>query len=466
MTSTVSNSQAALDISARMDRLPSCRYLASMVIRIALGGWFEFYELFIAGYISLGLIKAHLYTTKSTGYLDWHGFAAFSGCFFAGMFVSTIALSRLPDRYGRKSTFTFSMVMYSIAAILVAFGPTYGWIDLWRFFAGFGIGIQLIGNDSFIAEMAPKQVRGRYMALGFVVILTAIPFVALFAWALVPHSPLGLEGWRWVMLIGAVGGLLVWVIRRGLPESPRWLASHGRVAEADQVVSQIESRVAAQTGRPLPEPEPVTAPLVEEKGSWREVFGRKYGGRTLMLSVFQFMQTIGVYGFSTWAAVLLADRGFSVVKTLGFTFLIACFTPVGGVVAWLLAERFQRKWQLVAAAAGIGIFGFLFAEARVVGLILFGGAVVTLCSNWLIGIFHTYGNELFPTRIRARAFGFTFSWSRLSSIFVSYWVADLLAAHGTTGVFTFIGVAMLIIVICVGVWGPKTNQLRLEELSP
>lgn len=98
-----------------------------------------------------------------------------------------------------------------------------------------------------------------------------------------------------------------------------------------------------------------------------------------------------------------------------------------------------------------------------VGLILFGGAVVTLCSNWLIGIFHTYGNELFPTRIRARAFGFTFSWSRISSIFVSYWVAALLAAHGTIGVFTFIGVAMLII---VGIWGPRTNQLQLEELSP
>jgi putative MFS transporter len=93
-------------------------------------------------------------------------------------------------------------------------------------------------------------------------------------------------------------------------------------------------------------------------------------------------------------------------------------------------------------------------------------ALITVCNNWLIGIFHTYGSELFPTRIRARGFGFTFSWSRISSIFVSYWVADLLAAHGTVGVFTLTCGAMAVIVLVVGIWGPKTSNRPLEELSP
>ena len=466
MTSAAGTTPAALSVSARLDRLPPCRYLATLAARIALGGWFEFYELFIAGYISLGLISSGLFHKTSTGYFDWSGFAAFTGTFFAGMFVSTVFFSRIPDRFGRKSTFTVSMVFYSVAAAFVAFSPTAGWIDAWRFVAGFGIGIQLINNDSFISEMAPKRVRGRYMALGFIVILTAIPVVALLAWALVPHQPLGLEGWRWVMLIGAAGGVLVWLLRRGLPESPRWLAARGRVAEAEDVVSEIERRVVAQTGRALPEPTAVDVAPTAEKGSWREVFGRRYGGRTLMLSVFQFAQTIGVYGFSNWVVILLATRGYTVVTTLGYSFVIALFTPVGGLLAWRLAERYERKWQLVAAAAGIGIFGMIFAEARSAALLITCGAAVTVCNNWLIGIFHTYGTELFPTRIRARAFGFTFSWSRVSSIFVSYWVADLLAAHGTVGVFTLIGVAMIVIIVSVGVWGPTTNNLRLEELSP
>jgi putative MFS transporter len=466
MTSAASTASSALEVSARMDRLPRSRYLAITSIRIALGSWFEFYELFIAGYISLGLINSGLFTKKSTGYFDWHGYAAFSGCFFAGMFVSTVLFSRIPDRYGRKSTFTVSMLFYSVAAVLVAFAPTSGWVDLWRFFAGFGIGIQLINNDSYISEMAPKHSRGRYLALGFIVILTSIPVVALLAWALVPHAPLGLAGWRWVMLIGGGGGIVVWLLRRGLPESPRWLAARGRVTEADQVVAGIEGRIVAETGRELPPPDTADLAAPTERGSWREVFGRKYGPRTLMLSIFQFAQTIGVFGFTNWVAILLTDRGYTVVSTQGYIFLIACFTPVGGLVAWRLAERFERKWQLVAAAAGIGIFGLAFAYSHVTALLLVCGALITVCNNWLIGIFHTYGAELFPTRIRARGFGFTFSWSRISSIFVSYWVADLLAAHGTVGVFTLICGAMAVIVLVVGIWGPRTNNRPLEELSP
>ncbi|WP_216898079.1 MFS transporter [Nocardia alni] len=456
----------ALDLAARIDRLPGCRYLAGLTARIALGGWFEFYELFLAGYISLGLLGSGLYQQKSGGYFDWSGFAAFTASFFAGMFLSTVAFSRIPDRYGRRSTFTVSMVGYSVAALLIVTAPSSGWIDLWRFIAGFAVGIQLVNNDSFMSELAPKAIRGRYVALGFVVILTAVPIVALLAWLLVPHAPLGLSGWRWVMLIGAVGGLLVWFARRGLPESPRWLAARGRLAEAATVVDAIEARVVAQTGRPLPDPAPTAAEPVIRAGSWREVFGRRYGRRTLMLSIFQFCQTIGVYGFSNWAAILLVHRGLTVVNSLGYSFLIAWFTPLGGLLAFAVADKVERKWQLAVAAAGIGVFGMVFAEARWIGLVIVGGAVVTLCSNWLIGIFHTYAAELFPTRIRARAVGFSFSWSRLSQVFVGYWVADLLADYGTAGVFVFIAIAMVVVIVAVGGFGPKTNGKRLEEISP
>lgn len=185
-----------------------------------------------------------------------------------------------------------------------------------------------------------------------------------------------------------------------------------------------------------------------------------------LLSVFQFAQTIAVYGFANWAPVLLVKHGFTVVHSLGYSFMIALLTPVGGLAALYFAERIERKWQLVLTAAGIGLFGMLFAEARSTVLILFGGAAVTLFNNWLIGIFHSYQTELFPTRIRARAVGFSFSWSRISSIFVSYWIADLLVAYGTVGVFTLIAAAMLVIVASMGIWGIRTNGRTLEELSP
>jgi MFS transporter, putative metabolite:H+ symporter len=131
----------------------------------------------------------------------------------------------------------------------------------------------------------------------------------------------------------------------------------------------------------------------------------------------------------------------------------------------LFAEFVERKWQLVGTAIGIGVFGLLFSQARSDGLILVFGALVSLCINWLVSIFHPYAAELFPTRIRSQAVGFTFSWSRISSILVGYAVTFLLSLYGPPGVFSMIAVAMLVIVLSVGILGPTTNRQSLEALS-
>jgi len=140
--------------------------------------------------------------------------------------------------------------------------------------------------------------------------------------------------------------------------------------------------------------------------------------------------------------------------------------PVGALVGRYFSERIERKWQLVLTAILIGIAGTVFAAARDVPLILICGGLIALGNNWMISVFHPYAAELFPTRIRASAIGFTFSWSRVSSIFVGYWVGNLLAAYGTRGVFTMIDAAMLAIVIGVAAFGPRTNGRSLEALSP
>jgi putative MFS transporter len=146
--------------------------------------------------------------------------------------------------------------------------------------------------------------------------------------------------------------------------------------------------------------------------------------------------------------------------------MIALVTPFGAVLSFLLAERVERKTQIVVAAIGVGMFGTLFASADAATLVVIGGAGITLCNNWLIGAFHPYSAELFPTRIRARAVGFAFSWSRVSAIFVSYWIADILAGSGTGGVFILVGVAMAVVVLSIGFFGPRTDGRTLEDLSP
>ena len=455
-------------VSARLDRLPPTRYFLGLVARIAMGGWFEFYELFMAAYLALGLIHSGMYRATTESLFDVNGFASFLGSFFGGMFIGTVALGGFSDRFGRRSVFTFAMFAYSIATLVAAFQNDPLAMDFWRFWAGVGIGVQLITVDTYISELTPYRTRGKYMAFSILIILTSVPTVAVLSWLLVPHHVWGLDGWRWVMIVGSAGGVLIWFVRRGLPESPRWLESKGRTAEADAIVTEMERNVVAQTRRPLPAPALHAADpegQQEGRGSFGEMWKRPYLSRTVMLSVFNFCQTFGVYGFGSWVPVLLYSKGITLTHSLLYTMVIACATPLGAVGAIACAERFQRKWQLVGCALVVAVFGVLFGFVREPALILVCGSAVTIANNWLIGIFHTYQAELYPTRIRARAVGFVFSWSRFSSIFVGFWVAALLKHFGVPAVFALISSAMFVIVVMVGAFGPRTNGIRLEELS-
>jgi putative MFS transporter len=460
-------------VSARLDRLPPTRYFRGLVARIAVGGWFEFYELFMAAYVSLGLIHSGLYRATTASLFDINGFASFLGSFFAGMFLGTVALGGITDRYGRRAVFTAAMVIYSIATFIAAFQTSPELLDVWRFVAGAGIGVQLLTVDTYISELTPYKTRGRYMAFSILVILTSVPVVAVLAYGLVPRTVFGLEGWRWVMIIGSAGAIAIWFVRRGLPESPRWLESKGRNQEANAIVDAIEARVVAETGRPLAAPQVAAAASADphghasgkDKGSWGEMWKGRYLPRTIMLSLFNFCQTFGVYGFGSWVPVLLFSKGITITHSLLYTMVIAFATPLGAIGAMTFAERLERKWQLVGCALVVAAAGLLFGQAREPAMILICGSAVTIANNWLIGIFHTYQAELYPTRIRARAVGFVFSWSRVSSIFVGFWVAALLKHSGVTAVFVLISSAMLVIVVMVGLLGPKTNGVRLEELS-
>jgi MFS transporter, putative metabolite:H+ symporter len=451
-------------IAARLDRLPPSRYFVQLVALIAIGGWFEFYEFAMPGGISLGLTR-HIFTASAAGLLAWNSFASFLASFFLGMFVGAFIFSWISDRFGRRATFTWSMLVYSVAIFLTALQNSAVLIDVLRFIAGFGISVQLINNDSFISEITPRRWRGRYMAFSILIVLTSGPVALLLSWLLVPHTILGLSGWRWVVIAGALGGIIVWVIRRNIPESPRWLQAHGRHAEADAVMRQMEERIRAERRTELPLPDYEHAQPLQARGGWTEMFGTRYLRRTIMLSLFQFCQTIAAFGFITWVPIMLVRQGFAIAHSLAFTTMMMLLAPVGAALGLFFAERIERKWQLVGTAIGVGVFGLLFSQVRSDGLILLCGGLVSLCINWLVSIFHPYAAELFPTRIRAQAVGFTFSWSRVSSILVGYAVTFLLSVYGTAGVFTMIATAMAMIVLSVGILGPRSNQQSLESLS-
>jgi putative MFS transporter len=453
------------EISARMDRLPITRHLWMLVFLISLGGFFEVYDLIFTGYIAPGMAKSGLLTTTTGTLFGFTGIAGFIAATFAGLFVGTFGFGWLPDRYGRRIVFTYSLLWYSIGSAIMAFQTTPEGVILWRFITGIGVGIEIVTIDSYVTELVPQHMRGRAMAFNQMVMFAAAPVAAILSYWLVPQTVFGLDGWRVVVLIGSVGAVVVWIIRRVVPESPRWLAMHGKVEQGDRVVRKIEAIVERQSGRPLPPPLPVIEQPLHPRASLAELLQPPYRSRLIMLVVFNFCQAIGYYGFANWVPTLLIGQGITVTKSLLYSFVIAFALPVGPMLAMLFADKIQRKYLIVGGALAVIVCGLAFGQMRSVVPLIILGVLISLAGQTISVCYHAYQSELFPTAVRCRANGIVYSSSRVGAMMSGFLIAFLLRDFGVAGVFAGITVSMLVVAVSVGVFGPKTNGLRLEELN-
>jgi putative MFS transporter len=452
-------------IAQRLERLRVGKFHYRFISLISLGEWFDMYDLFMVAYIGAAL--------QNSGFLSLHQFSQVVAAGFLGMFVGTVLFGMTSDQMGRRTSFVAMLLIYSVFTLLGSFAQSAPWLIACRFFAGIGIGAEIVVIDAYVSEMVPSYARGRFIAITQVVGFTSVPIVAVLSRVLVPTHFL-INGWRWVMVLGAAGALLAWYLRLGLPESPRWLESVHRTREAEDILEMIEGQSREPSTRTQigTQQETLSERLNAAAGSmrqrwsssrFRELWNPRYRSRTLMLIVFQTLQTLGFYGFANWAPTFLLKRGIGLLHSLNYALLIALIAPVGPLIASFTADRLERKWTIFALALSIAAFGLGFAIWRSPAMIVVSGALVTLCSNWFSAVLHSYQSELFPTRIRATGVGFTYSWSRLSAALSSFLIAAVLA-HGVTPVFTMLAIAMVGVATAIA-FGPKTNRKGLEELS-
>ena len=281
---------AAGSISARIDRLPPTRTVWSAILLLSAGMFFELYDLLFTAYIAPTLVKSGLLTPTTSNFFGLTGVAAFIAALFSGLFIGTIVCGFFADRFGRRRVFVFSLLWYTLANVMVALQNDAFGLNLWRFISGLGLGVEIITIGAYISEMAPKHLRGKAFACSQAVGFCCVPIVSFLAYVLVPNAPFGIEGWRW----GADRRA-----RRGadrLPEArlareSRWLARHGQLAEADRVLSEIERKVAAEYGAPLPppgEPEPISPAT-----TFADLWTSPTRERVIMMSVFNIFQTVG-----------------------------------------------------------------------------------------------------------------------------------------------------------------------------
>jgi putative MFS transporter len=448
------------EISRRLESLPASSYVWRLVILLSLGGCFEIYDLFFTGYIAPGLNRSGLLTTTTQAFFGFSGIGAFVAATFAGLFVGTFFLGFLADRFGRRSIFTFALLGYTAASVVMACQTSSGGLLLWRFIAGIGIGVEIITIDAYITELVPSWMRGRAFAVNQAVMFIAVPIVAFLSWWLVPLSPYGIDGWRWVVLIGAAGSMVIWVLRLYVPESPLWLARHGRGDEADKIMRRLEASVSASSVRPKTPPA-ATPARPPKKADFSALFRPPYLSLVVLFMVFNFCQAFGFYGFANWVPTLLVEKGITVTKSLQYSFIVAFAYPIAPLLAASFADKLERKWIICGACAAIIVFGMAFSQLTEPALLILSGVLLTAANMTMSYAYHAYQTEVFPTAIRARAAGLVYSMSRLSAMFSGF-IAYVLREGGVGGVFGLITTAMVVVIVAIALFGPAVRGKPLD----
>ena len=452
------------DIGRRLDRLPVGRIHRKIVVAIGLGLFFEVYEIFLSGTIATAL--------KTEYGLGGTALQLLMASSFLGMFIGAAAFGRIADRIGRRRAFLLNLVWFSVWSIVGAIAPNPLMLVGARFMAGIGVGAEYPVADSYLSDVLPKDHRGRLAAWAYTCSFLAVPALGFLTLSLNGHKVLGFDSWRVLLVIGAIGALFVIVLRRALPESPRWLAGVGRNEEAEAAMRAFESGTDSNTAdvadvdldvEDVPEHASEPTRIVNAIARLRL---SPYRQRLFMLVVFHLFQPFGYYGFGTLAALVLVSRGYDVTSSLLFTAVSFIGYPLGSLISIPLLKRFERKYLIMATIAVMAVCGLLFAVVSVPVMIVVFGLLTTAASNVFSNIYHVYQAEIFPSDVRATAVGWTYSVSRLSSAALPFILIPVLNHYGATAMFGVVLVALVAAVAVLIPIGPRTTGKSLDEINP
>jgi putative MFS transporter len=259
-------------------------------------------------------------------------------------------------------------------------------------------------------------------------------------------------------------GLIVWLIRFRTPESPRWYESRGRQQEATELAGEIENRVMREEHlAELPPPEDVS--VTPRRSRYRDIFAADLRSRTIMMLVFQFFQSGLFYGFTTLAPTFLAKKGIGITDSLLFTMIIYAGFFAGSIFSLFTIDKIDRKWGIVATAILAGILGTIFALLDSTALAVLFGFLVAFVLWQFQNFFHTYQAEVFPTRVRSSAAGTVYALSRISTSLLTLLIVTVFLPHGLLASFGIIWVFIAIVAVDIGVFGPKSSRLQLEQIA-
>ena len=439
---------ATVNAGARLDRLPISSFHRRIMWLIGAGMFFDGFDLYLLGPV-LGATIATKFAVPAQAPL-------FVSMTFIGMTIGALVTGFVGDRYGRRFTYQVNLALFGLASLAGAFAPNMETLIGLRFLMGAGLGAEIVVGYGTMTEFVPPQSRGRWLGMMAFIVVAGFPATAIAANFLVPAF-----GWRAMFVIAGVGALIVWYLRKALPESPRWLEAQGRTDEADALMKTIEAEAAG--GVALPPAQPVPPAVAPTLAS---LFAPALLPRLVVGSIVLIVINTLIFGFVTNMPTFFVQQGRTLGSSLGLNMFISLGSLPGCVIGAWGADYWGRKPVIIGASALTIVAAFVYPIVTDPALVVLAGLCLIVPIYILTAILYgVYTAEIFPTEVRLTANGLCNFFGRGFTVITPFIIFPLFKDHGVQGVVWLMIGLLVLQILAVALWGVETRRRTLEDVA-
>ena len=441
----------AVNAGARLDRLPISPFHYRIFWLVGAGMFFDGYDLYVAGGVLAQLINTKFSTLPEN--------LQFISLTFVGMTAGALITGFVGDKFGRRFTYQINLLVFGLASLSAAFAQDMTQLIICRFVQGLGLGAEIVVGYSTMTEFVPPRTRGRWLSMMAFIVVAGFPVTALLGYLVIPTF-----GWRPMFVIAGVGSLFVWYLRKNLPESPRWLESEGRNAEAETLMQAIEQE--ASGGNPLP---PVIIPPAVALVAAADLIKPPLLQRMIVGSWVLITINTLIFGFVIFLPQFFLRQGLTITNSLAYTLVLSAASLVGCALGAYLSDAIGRRWSIIGASIVTIVSGYLYARfdaASDPAIVLSVGFVLVVAIYVQTAILYgVYTPELFPTEIRLRANGICNFFGRGATVVSPFIVGSLMASYKLPGVVWLMIALVVVQIVVVWAWGVEPRNRGLEEVA-
>jgi len=440
-----------VNAGARLDRLQISSFHYRIFWLVGAGMFFDGYDLYVAGGVLASLIQSKFSTLPQN--------LQFISLTFVGMTLGSLITGFVGDRFGRRFTYQINLLIFGLASLAAAFAQDMTQLNVCRFVQGLGLGAEIVVGYSTMTEFVPPKTRGRWLSMMAFIVVAGFPVTSLLGYLIIPAF-----GWRPMFVIAGIGSLIVWYLRKNLPESPRWLEAQGRAEEAEALMKTIETEAAG--GKPLP-PVVVPAPVAQVVAADMlkpPLLQRMIVGSWVLITI----NTL-IFGFVIFLPQFFLRQGLTIANSLAYTVVLSAASLVGCALGAWSSDAVGRRFSIIGASIVTIAAGYVYARfdaASDPAIVLAIGFILIVAIYVQTAILYgVYTPELFPTEIRLRANGICNTFGRGATVVSPFIVGSLMTSYNLPGVVWLMIGLVVVQILVVWAWGVEPRNRGLEDVA-